>query len=89
MLSAWALSSRIALPRTQVHISKATTAASTTGTKPPSKNFSRLAPRKISSTTRNGRSHRRGEADDQPQTRRKTTKASRVVMIIVPVTAMP
>ena len=78
------------MPRTQVVISRPTTAAEHQRDVAAVEELARgWRPRKISSTTTSGATTAAAAGDGQRQTWRNTTKASSEVITMVPVTAMP
>jgi hypothetical protein len=64
-------------------------APSTTGTQPPSGILSTLETKKPRSSTRSGVNTAATSGADQPNCRRNTRTASKLVQTKVPVTAMP
>ncbi len=89
MESRWVFSAKRCVPRTQVHITIIEHPASTSGTQPPSTTFIRLAARKARSIARKPEIIRIEAHSGQRHRFHTTTKASAVVVTIVPVTAMP
>ncbi len=76
-------------PRRQLAKTTKTAAATASGNQPPCATLTMLAPKNARSTTRNVAVTPAAGQSFHPQTRRATTKARSVVMIMVVVTATP
>ena len=83
------LSNNNRLPRRHVYMTTITKPPNASGTQPPSTTLSRLAPRNVRSTNRNGTISAAAASGGHRHTFQITTNAIVTVTTMVPVTAMP